>query len=304
MHPLSAEAVAATIDDGGLDAHALDRQLSDWRSNPKTKNKPFPKCLYTIPVGGNPHGTTATESRKRTVLDVCRRHGLLILEDDAYYFLNYAGLGADPAKRPRVKSYFALEDEGKEQWGNGRVLRFDSFSKILSAGLRIGFASGPQVLIEAMDAVSAAGLMHASGPTMAMSLALLEHWGVDGFLHNADKVATFYRDRRDHFEGLVRTHLGAKDGKKAVAEWVTPEAGMFLWLKLNLPGPCSSDLLHHKALAKGVIAVPGIHFFPAATPNPYCRLSYSIVPVDQMELGLSRLRVCIEETWADAGQPL
>jgi hypothetical protein len=40
------------------------------------------------------------------------------------------------------------------QTGNrtvGRVLRFDSFSKILSAGIRIGFVTGPAQLLDAID---------------------------------------------------------------------------------------------------------------------------------------------------------
>ena len=49
---------------------------------------------------------------------------------------------------PRYPSYFTLELEEEEV---GRVLRFDSLSKVLSAGIRIGFASGPEAIIVAMD---------------------------------------------------------------------------------------------------------------------------------------------------------
>ena len=31
---------------------------------------------------------------------------------------------------------------------DGRVIRFDSFSKVLSAGIRLGFITGPKELIE------------------------------------------------------------------------------------------------------------------------------------------------------------
>lgn len=300
-------------------------QLRNWHTHPATNTKRFPKCLYTIPVGGNPHGATASEGRKRQILSICRRYNVLILEDDAYYFLSYHGLGSDPATRPRIKSYFALEQENVSTWGDGRVIHFDSLSKVLSGGLRIGFAAGPKALIDAMEVVTAAGTMQAAGPSMAIAYALLKHWGINGFLANADRVAGFYRDRRDQFEHLVRTVLGsaplsdAPSGapgsgvahiteavhRPAVAEWVTPEAGMFLWLKLHLPTPSSADLLHNKAIARGVVAVPGMHFYPeAGTDTPYCRLSYSVVPLEQMHEGLSRLRICIEEAWAEAGQPL
>lgn len=61
--------------------------------------------------------------------------------DDPYYYLYYG-------KAARYPSYFTLELEGPEV---GRVLRFDSLSKILSAGIRIGFASGPVALLQAID---------------------------------------------------------------------------------------------------------------------------------------------------------
>ena len=61
--------------------------------------------------------------------------------DDPYYYLYFG-------KRDRPPSYFKLELETPEI---GRVIRFDSFSKILSAGMRMGFASGPKPIIDVMD---------------------------------------------------------------------------------------------------------------------------------------------------------
>ena len=62
--------------------------------------------------------------------------------DDPYYFLYFSD-------KPKAPSYFALEaqDGGK----TGVVLRFDSLSKILSSGLRIGFATGPKTLLDVID---------------------------------------------------------------------------------------------------------------------------------------------------------
>jgi aspartate/methionine/tyrosine aminotransferase len=62
-------------------------------------------------------------------------------KDDPYFYLYYGDT-------PRYPSYFSLERQELEV---GRVLRFDSLSKILSAGIRIGFASGPEALLAAMD---------------------------------------------------------------------------------------------------------------------------------------------------------
>ena len=63
------------------------------------------------------------------------------LTDDPYYYLYYSDA-------PRPLSYFSLERELPEV---GRVLRFDSLSKIVSAGLRMGFVSGPAPLVQTID---------------------------------------------------------------------------------------------------------------------------------------------------------
>lgn len=105
---------------------------------------------------------TATLKRRKEVLSLAREHDFIILEgmcflshsidresdlerlesiDDPYFYLYYGDA-------PRYPSYFSLERQEPEV---GRVLRFDSLSKILSAGIRIGFASGPGALLAAMD---------------------------------------------------------------------------------------------------------------------------------------------------------
>ena len=62
-------------------------------------------------------------------------------EDDPYHFLYYGPL-------PRPPSYFALE---RDQPESGWVIRFDSLSKVLSSGIRLGFVSGPEILVQAMN---------------------------------------------------------------------------------------------------------------------------------------------------------
>jgi len=117
--------------------------------------------------GCNPTGMTASLKRRKEVISLAREHDFMILEgvhpipcfffififiyfqsiddvltvDDPYFYLYYG-------EAPRYPSYFALEREEPEV---GRVLRFDSLSKILSAGMRIGFASGPEPLLNAID---------------------------------------------------------------------------------------------------------------------------------------------------------
>ena len=73
--------------------------------------------------------------RRREILQLCSEYDLILLEDDPYFYLQFQEAEARPP------SLFSLDTEG-------RVIRFDSFSKILSSGIRLGFVTGPRPLIE------------------------------------------------------------------------------------------------------------------------------------------------------------
>ncbi|KAJ3502433.1 hypothetical protein NLJ89_g8893 [Agrocybe chaxingu] len=128
--------IEVQTDAHGICSSSLCTTLEQWPAG-----KPKPKVLYTVPYGCNPTGMTATTDRRKEVLQLAREHNFIILEDDPYFYLYYG-------KAPRYPSYFQLELEEPEV---GRVLRFDSLSKILSAGIRIGFTTGPDMLLKAID---------------------------------------------------------------------------------------------------------------------------------------------------------
>src|SRR5205085_12556771 len=72
---VGAEAVPVPMDDEGLDPDGLEHALREG---------PPPAFLYTIPTFQNPSGRTLSLERRRQVLELARRHGLLVLEDDPY----------------------------------------------------------------------------------------------------------------------------------------------------------------------------------------------------------------------------
>lgn len=121
------------LDSHGVVPARLREQLDNW---PSDKRKP--KMLYTVPVGGNPTGVSQTLERKKEIYQIAQEHNLLILEDDPYYYLQYGD---------KIPSYLSMDVDG-------RVLRFDSMSKILSSGLRVGWATGPAELVNVMNLVT------------------------------------------------------------------------------------------------------------------------------------------------------
>ncbi|PWN22878.1 PLP-dependent transferase [Microstroma glucosiphilum] len=313
MVSLQANVVPVASDDQGVTPQRLRQILSQWSTDPATSSKPFPKCLYTTPTGANPSGTSASEERKRQILSVVREFDILLLEDDAYFYLNFQGLGEDAVTRTRQKSYFHLDAEDTSKHASGRVLRFDSFSKILSGGMRLGFMTAHPTFISAVDKTTSSSNLQTPGLTQAVVLSILEHWGLHGFLQHCDRVATFYKERRDVFEGTAQRIIGTNGGKQtAIAKWVTPTAGMFLWLKLRLPPSTegaddegdSYPVIFEKAKKAGVLAVPGVAFMAGGKTTCYVRTSFSIVDEADFEEAFRRLRGVVEQAWTERGLSL
>ncbi|KAI0790026.1 PLP-dependent transferase [Abortiporus biennis] len=267
----------------GLSSQSLRKILEEWPAS-----KPKPKVLYTVPYGCNPTGITTTTERRLEVLKLAREHNFLILEDDPYYFLYYGAA-------PRPPSYFELDGSQPEV---GRVIRFDSFSKMLSSGFRLGFVSGPTYLIAAMDLHSSTANLQPSSLSQIVALSILKRWGLSGFLKHGDTVAEFYKQKRDKFEAAMKKHLSG------LAEWDTPKAGMFFWFKILLPeGPDQHDsepLITTKAFEKGVLAIPGTVFLPNAGKSPYVRVSFSLLGEEDIDEALKRLKEAILELKAEA----
>ncbi|KAL1407665.1 hypothetical protein Q8F55_007098 [Vanrija albida] len=280
LRQLRAECIEVGVDDEGLSAVKLEEVLANWPADKKR-----PRVIYSTPVGCNPSGCSASAQRKRDVLQVMKKYDLLMMEDDPYYFLTV----------DLIPSYFELEPEVFPN--GGHVIRFDSFSKLLSAGLRLGYATGPKDILHAIDVQHAGSNLHTSSLSQATALRLLQHWGIDGFLNHATNVAKFYRERRDLFEAAAHKYL---DG---LATWVSPIAGMFLWIDLSPAGVTDSySLIRNEALAKGVLAVPGQAFFPSGRTSTHVRVSFSIVDLEkEAPLGLQRLAEAVKDKQKELG---
>ncbi|KAF8937113.1 pyridoxal phosphate-dependent transferase [Dissophora ornata] len=262
--------VDVELDSHGVVPAKLREQLESW---PADKRKP--KMLYTVPVGGNPTGVSQTLERKKEIYEIAREHNLLILEDDPYYYLQYG---------EKVPSYFSMDVDG-------RVLRFDSMSKILSSGLRVGWATGPAELINVMNLVTQTSNLQPSSVAQAITYTLVQSWGHQAFYEHTLKVAAFYKERCQLFCKYARKHLAG------LADWVEPDAGMFVWFYLKGIED-SFDLILTKAVEKRVLLVPGIEFYcdpKESGPSQFVRASFSNVTEEDMDLGLERLASLLRE---------
>lgn len=108
---------------------------------------PQKKVLYVNPTGANPTGVSLPLERRQEIYEIARDFNLLIFEDDPYYFLQF--------EEQRTPSFLSLDVDG-------RVIRFDSLSKVLSSGIRIGYVTGPKALLEPIMFHMQVSVLHAS----------------------------------------------------------------------------------------------------------------------------------------------
>uniref|UniRef100_A0A671W4E2 Kynurenine/alpha-aminoadipate aminotransferase, mitochondrial n=1 Tax=Sparus aurata TaxID=8175 RepID=A0A671W4E2_SPAAU len=276
LEPLGCNLINVSSDHHGMIPAALKEVLSRW--DPSEVHKPgstAPKILYTIPNGGNPTGASMTTQRKQEVYELARQYDMLIIEDDPYYYLQF--------DKPWAPTFLSMDVDG-------RIIRTDSFSKILSSGLRIGFVTGPKPLVDRVVLHIQASTMHTSTFTQ---LVLLFKTTVAYILKHAEgsirMVIEFYSKQRDAMISSADKWL------KGLSEWHAPSAGMFLWIKLKGIAD-TQQLIMKKALEKEVLLVPGgVFMINSSEPCPYVRAAFSLATPEQIDEAFRRLASLIKE---------
>ncbi|XP_059100567.1 kynurenine/alpha-aminoadipate aminotransferase, mitochondrial [Peromyscus eremicus] len=276
MKPLGGNIINVPSDEHGIIPKDLKRILSQWKpEDSKDPMKKTPKFLYTVPNGNNPTGYSLTGDRKKEIYELARIYDFLIIEDDPYYFLQF--------NKPWVPTFLSMDVDG-------RVIRADSFSKIISSGLRVGFMTGPKSLIERIVLHTQVSSLHPCTFSQLMISQLLHQWGEEGFLTHVDRIIDFYKDQRSAILAAADKWLSG------LAEWHVPKAGLFLWIKVK-GIPDTKQLIEEKAIEKEVLFVPGNGFFiNNSAPTSFFRASFSLASAEQMDIAFKRLAQLIKES--------
>uniref|UniRef100_A0A8C6R3Z7 Kynurenine/alpha-aminoadipate aminotransferase, mitochondrial n=1 Tax=Nannospalax galili TaxID=1026970 RepID=A0A8C6R3Z7_NANGA len=266
MQPLGGNIINVPSDEHGIIPDGLKKVLSRWKpEDSKDPMKKTPKFLYTVPNGDNPTGNSLTSDRKKEIYELARKYDFLIIEDDPYYFIQF--------NKPWAPTFLSMDVDG-------RVIRADTFSKILSSGLRVGFMTGPKALIQRIVLHTQVSSLHPCTFSQLLISQLLHKWGEDGFLAHVHRVIDFYRNQRNAILAAADKWLSG------LAEWHVPNAGMFLWIKVK-GIPNTKQLIEEKAIEKEVLLIPGNAFYiDSSAPTSYFRASFSVVSPEQMDLRL------------------
>lgn len=258
--------VQVPTDEDGIDVDALDALLAATPA----------KLLYTVPNFQNPTGITLTLERRRALVEVTRRHGIVVVEDDPYGAIRFAG---EPL--PTLYSLALAAADGDAD--RCHVIHSGSFSKTLVPGLREGWLQAPGEIMQKVIEAKQGADLH----TPTLNQMIVADLVDDVLPRQVEKVRRVYGERAMHMMAGIERELPAG------VSHTTPDGGMFLWL--TMPEGIDTVAMLPAAVARHVAYVPGRPFYALGGGENAMRLSFSCSDVDQIDRGLAALAATIAD---------
>ena len=165
------------------------------------------------------------------------------------------------------------------------MIYIGTLSKILSPGIRLGWAVAPPPVMEKMALGKQATDLCTS--TLAQYFAL-EYFAEDRWRSYVDSLCEIYRSRRDAMLEALERHFPEQ------ATWTRPEGGMFVWA--TLPSYIDTSDLLAKALRENVAFVPGAAaYVDGQRGTSSMRLNFSGFDEDEIREGIRRIGKVVSE---------
>jgi 2-aminoadipate transaminase len=228
---------------------------------------------------------TMSLARRRRLVEVARERELLILEDNPYGLLRYEG---EPL--PTLYSLDA-EASGAEAAAD-LVIYLGTFSKILSPGLRLGWAVAPRPVLEKLNLGKQGSDLCSSPVTQLFVAAYFEEREAGGepcWLGYLQQLRNLYRRRRDVMLDAIEENFGEQ------ASWTKPQGGLFVWATLD-ERIDTTDLLAQARENEGVAFVPGrAAYMDGRRGSCSMRLNFAGVPDEDIREGVRRIGKVVRE---------
>jgi DNA-binding transcriptional MocR family regulator len=233
LKSLGAKIVGVPWNSAGPDLAALDALLKEHR----------PKLFFTNTILHNPTGAVISQATAYRVLQLAEKHDFMIVEDDIYGDFH-------PGRPARLATLDQLD----------RVIYVGSFSKTVSAALRVGYlACKREIAGQLTDLKLLTGLT-----TSEIGERLMHQLLIDGH----------YRKHLDRLRGRLQESRGKtlrSLEKLGLTPFVEPEGGMFAWIDM---GESASPVEIAGAAAEmGIMLAPGNLFRPHQEPSRHMRFN-------------------------------
>lgn len=244
------------MDSDGMNMEELERAL---------REEPNARFIYTIPNFQNPSGITMSWEKREKLYALAKQYGVLILEDNPYGDLRFSGEHVPPVK--------SIDEDGL-------VVYCGSFSKVISPGIRVGYAVAPQTLLQKMIVCKQGEDVHTNIWSQMICHELMTKYDFDAHL---ERLRAIYREKSAFTMKLMDEYL--------VPNGITYqpiEGGLFLWC--NLPDGVDMPAFCKEAVLRKVCVVPGNAFL--TDENEPCRsfrINYTTPTNEQLEKGIKIL---------------
>ena len=255
-----AKIVGVEMDDEGLRMDALEQALRDH---------PEAKFLYTVPTFQNPTGRTLPVDRRQRMVELARKYDIVIIEDDPYGQLRFAG---DPV--PAVKSFDS----------DGRVFYLSTFSKTLTPGLRTGWVVADPAFVKHFTVIKQSADLHTDNVAQQVIAEFLADFNID---EHIAKIRQVYRQREQLMIEQIQKHFPTG------VKYTNPDGGLFIWVEI--PGNINTQDLFDQCIKNNVAFVPGEPFYPGEPESGTFRLNFSNMSEEKIKDGIQRLGKAITE---------
>ena len=225
------------------------------------------KFLYLVPNFANPSGVTLSAERRSKVLEICRRHHILVLEDNVYGLLYFENRAPDALR--------SLDEDG--------VIYLGSFSKILVPGFRVGYVLAPPSIREKLVLANESAVLC---PSAFSQMMISEYLSNNDWKAQIEVFRGEYRQRRDAAQAAMKEFLPD-------LTTTNPGGGFYLWV--DLPKAINSKTMLPRAVENLVAYTPGTAFYGNGTGQEFLRISYSYPTPENIRVGIQRLAKTINE---------
>jgi DNA-binding transcriptional MocR family regulator len=225
------------------------------------------KFLYLVPNFANPSGVTLSAERRSKVLEICRRHHILVLEDNVYGLLYFENRAPDALR--------SIDEDG--------VIYLGSFSKILVPGFRVGYVLAPPRIREKLVLANESAVLC---PSAFSQMMISEYLSNNDWKAQIEVFRGEYRQRRDAAQAAMQEFLPD-------LTTTNPGGGFYLWV--DLPKAINSKTMLPRAVENLVAYTPGTAFYGNGTGQEFLRISYSYPTPENIRVGIQRLAKTINE---------
>ncbi len=237
--------VGVELEGDGMNVEELERVLD---------TTPNVKLIYVICTFQNPSGITTSLEKRKKIYELALRHGVMILEDNPYGELRFAGEDV-----PTIKS---MDTEGI-------VVYCSSFSKVFSSGMRAGFICGPAPVVQKMVVAKQTEDVHSNVFAQMLIHRFITEYDFDS---HVAKICDLYGRK-------CALMLGEFDRLVPEIKHTVPSGGLFVWC--TLPAGVDTMAFVKECTAAGVSVVPGVAFnCDTEAPSDSFRVTYA-TPSDE-----------------------